>query len=102
ERGGALDRPGDELWEKGYERRVIENAFQWTKAPMVNVQRVTHCLEGVEADSHRQNDFPAPSGQVQAHDGESDHRAIHEEVKIFKESKDQEIAAQSTDEDTLA
>ena len=89
----ALDRPGHELREEGEKTRKSLRSGPRHLPPPIDVDRVTHRLERVERDAHRQHDMEQRVRRLDPKRSQQMRHTLDEEVAVFEKAKDAEIGA---------
>ena len=100
--GGAHDRARDEVGEEADEEREVPEVVGGRGVSAVDVDRVAHRLEGVEADPGREED--AERAHVDLLDAErvqEVHEAADEEVAVLEEAEDRQVGDHADGEEGL-
>ncbi len=98
---GAHDGAGDELREVADEEGEAREVQLGRAPPAVDVDRVRHRLEGVEADAGREQDVEAREGQVGAGGVGDVDEGLVEEVRVLEDAEQPEVHDQADDEPEL-
>ena len=88
------DGAGDELREHGDEAGEVDEVADRARIAAIDIDRVAHGLEGVEADAERQRDaqggVPVPRGQSErSHQGVV---VVDAEVEVLEEPQQRQVA----------
>ena len=88
------DRAGDELREHADEAGEVDEAPDRARLAAIDVNRVAHRLEGVEADAerqrHAQGGVPVPRGQAER--CQQGVVILEAEVEVLEESQERQVA----------
>ena len=95
EKGKFQDRSGDQVRRHGDETREVDEVGHRFRFTAVDIDRVAHRLEGVEADPEREDDaekcFPLPGGVAKRPDDFV--ISLDPEVEILEEGEHEEVCA---------
>src|SRR3546814_805213 len=90
---GPADGAGDELREERDEGREGHEARGRGDVPAIEVDRVRHPVERVEADPHRQRDVQQRRGDLDPEPPEGVLGGVDEEVEVLEEPEDPQVRA---------
>ena len=102
ERRRAHDGSRDQMREEADEEREVPQVLRGRRFPAVDIDRVAHRLERVEADAGRQND--AEQAHVDVLDADrvqQADQAAEEEVAVLEEAEDRQIGDHADREERL-
>jgi hypothetical protein len=88
---GALDWSGNQVREERHERGKVEQVPARVELSLVHVDGVTHRLERVERNPHRQQDPQRRLIPGEAHRGQHRGDVVHEEVEVLEEAEHAEV-----------
>ena len=95
---GALDGAGDKLREEGNEQRVIAEMPLGFDGAAVHVDDIAECLEGVERDTHGQDEVEEIVVHRQTEQTQKTRHRAGEEVEVFIEKQYAEAGGQGDHE----
>ncbi len=98
----AHDRPGDQLREEAHEGRIVEQVAPRMHMPAIDVQRVAQALEGIEADTDRQDQPQRHRIGLDACGMQQGHEGIGEEIEVFEGEQQRQVHEQADHDDQLA
>jgi len=79
-----LDGAGDQVGKEGDEGEVGTDILGRLQLSAIDINRVAESLEGVEADSRRQNENERRSVDVNSDGGEKNSKAVGKEVEVLE------------------
>ncbi len=90
----ADDRPSYQLGEHRNVTREIDEVARWHCMPAVEVNAVTHRLEGIKTDSYRQDDIPEELRNLKSFAAEKPCQRSHcirSEARILKKAEHRQV-----------
>ena len=88
---GSFDGTSNELGEVG----DVEGKGQWVVRRLyvtaIHINGVGHRLEGVEGDSHGQDDFKGQRRDLPADTANEGRQTVSKKVEVFKEAEDSQV-----------
>ncbi len=100
---GAHDRTGHEVREEADEEREVAEVLVGSHLAAVDVDRVAHRLERVEADARRQHDAERGPGRVEAEEARAASASSStKKSKYLKKPRMREVRHHADDEECLA
>lgn len=86
-----FDGSCDELREERYEHRETQQVIRWLKLLPVDVDRVRHRLEGVEADTDWQDDIEGRNVGIEPYSAQQVGGRVNKEPEVFEETQDADV-----------
>ena len=99
---GSDDRSRHQLREEGDEKGEVSKIAGRAKCPPVDVERVGHRLERVEADADREDDPERSRRHGHAEVGHQVHELGDEEVGVLEDAEHAQVRGQADDQEGLA
>ena len=88
---GSLDRPGNQLREKRYKKRVLQKIPLRTDISPVNIHTVSECLKGIKRNTDRKEHIKYRLMKSDACSAKYAPHTAEKEMKVFKEKQDTQI-----------
>lgn len=98
---GSFDRPGNQLWKEGDERKVVDQTVGGFELSSINIDRVAHRLERVEANPNGQNDLECSAVHVEAKQLPQIADAVDEEIEVLENGQQAQVASQADEQPSL-
>lgn len=89
---GPLNRARNQLWKERDKKGKRREIFCGLKFAKINVKSITHGLERIKGNSHRQNNIKDSGVNRNSYDTQKRLQPRGKKIEVFKKAKYQQIA----------